>query len=173
MRVPAEEIEEIVISQMNSLLRSPQRMLDLLKAPTISDTQAVMNASREWATASTEKVRSIVKTAVARVVVRQDQIELKLSRAALSTLLAFGREGVESDVSEELVTIEIDAQLKRCGGEIRFQLSSDDGTAKSRPIPCLVRAVARAHDWMDRIMRGEPNSESRLILAPRAFVRRP
>jgi hypothetical protein len=54
-----------------------------------------------------------------------------------------------------LLILRADARLKRCGGEVRFQLAPDSNHAKSHPAPSLIRAVARAHDWVDRILRGE------------------
>jgi site-specific DNA recombinase len=62
--------------------------------------------------------------------------------------------------SEDLIIFEADAQLRRCGGEVRLLLA-DTEQNRTRPVPSLVRAVARAHDWMDRILRGEvPNQRA-------------
>jgi site-specific DNA recombinase len=62
-------------------------------------------------------------------------------------------------VTGDLLTIEAAAQLQRCGGEVRLLLA-DRAQGKARPVPALVRAVARANDWMDRILRGEvPNQK--------------
>jgi site-specific DNA recombinase len=62
--------------------------------------------------------------------------------------------------SEDLIILEADAQLRRCRGEVRLLLA-DTEQNKARPVPSLVRAVARAHDWMDRILRGEiPNQRA-------------
>ena len=62
--------------------------------------------------------------------------------------------------SEDLIILEADAQLRRCGGEVRL-LFADNEQTRVRPVPSLVRTVARAHDWMDRILRGEiPNQRA-------------
>ena len=51
--------------------------------------------------------------------------------------------------------IEAAAQLKRCGGEVRLVLPPDSTGAQPHEVPSLIRAISRAHDWVDRILRGE------------------
>jgi site-specific DNA recombinase len=50
----------------------------------------------------------------------------------------------------------IDARVKRCGGEVRLLVPPDSGTeAPGRPVSSLIKAVARAHPWPEKIIRGE------------------
>lgn len=57
-------------------------------------------------------------------------------------------------------TLEADAQLKGCGGEIRLLLAATDQNT-SRPVLSFVRALARANDWVERILQGEiPNQRA-------------
>src|SRR6202041_2061637 len=91
-------------------------------------------------------------------------IELQLSkRALLKTFLTPQRsEEIAGTLtaSEDLIIVEADAQLRRCGGKVRLLLADTDQN-RARSVPSLVRAVARAHDWMDRILRGEiPNQRA-------------
>jgi hypothetical protein len=59
-----------------------------------------------------------------------------------------------TSIAEDTITLEAEAQLKRCGGEVRLLLEGTDRNT-SRPVPSLVRAVARANDWVERILRGD------------------
>src|SRR6202041_275724 len=96
-------------------------------------------------------------------------IELQLSkRALLKTFLTPQRsEEIAGTLtaSEDLIIVEADAQLRRCGGEVRLLLADTDQN-RARPVPSLVRAVARAHDWMDRILRGEIPNQCALANRP-------
>src|SRR5665213_131438 len=58
-RIPACEIEELVLSQFRLLLRSPQRMLDILVGTETSpaEVHAVTEAAREWNTPSSERIQ--------------------------------------------------------------------------------------------------------------------
>jgi hypothetical protein len=162
VRLPAEEIEELVLSQLSALLRSAPRILDILRASSIdiAETHTIAKIAKEYLT-SQEKVCGDLRSIVMRVIVRQQKVELHLSKQALLKSFLGGQrsnEIAESAIhSEDLFTLEADAQLRRCGGEVRLLLA-DTAQSKARPVPALVRAVARANDWIDRILRGEvPN----------------
>ncbi len=83
-RLPAEEVEELVLSQLAALLQSAPRILDLLQpqALDMTETQHVAKVAREYL-ASQEKVRNDLRSMVARIVVQQQKIELQLSKQAI------------------------------------------------------------------------------------------
>jgi site-specific DNA recombinase len=101
---------------------------------------------------------------VTRIIVRHQKIELQLSKQAVlkAFLTPQGSKEIAGTLtpSEDLIILEAGAQLRRCGGEVRLLLA-DREQNRARPVPSLVRAVARAHDWMDRILRAEiPNQRA-------------
>jgi hypothetical protein len=118
---------------------------------------------------STDKAQSLLKSAAVRIVVYDEQIEVQINKQALRREL-LGQEAdspMQSSTEDDtnLLILKTDARLKRCGGEVRFQLPPDSGHAKSHPVPSLIRAVARAHDWLDRIFRGELTNQRALAEA--------
>ncbi len=159
VRIPALEIEELVLSQLTSLLQSPQRMMDILVGTDASpaEVQAVTEASREWNTTTTDKIQSLLRSAVQRIVVHNDQTEIAINKSALrqSVLGMHDDPATPSNSADDLGIIEVTAQLKRCGGEVRLVLPPDSPGTKPRSVPSLIRAISRAHDWVDRILRGE------------------
>jgi len=170
VRLPAEEIEALVSSQLKELLESPQRLLDLLSEPSASpaDVQRLLEAIQQSGD-STDKAQSLLKSAVARIVVYDEQIEVQIDKRALHHEL-LGQEVSSpiqscSEDAANLVILRADARLKRCGGEVRFQLAPASNHAKAHPAPSLIRAVARAHDWVDRILRGESTNQRALAEA--------
>jgi site-specific DNA recombinase len=170
VRLPANEIEALVISLLNELLESPQRLLDLFNEVSSSpdDIQRLLEAIQRPGDSS-DKTQSLLKSAVARIVVYDEQIEVQIDKRALRREL-LGQEAdspMQSSTEDDtnLLILKTDARLKRCGGEVRFQLPPDSGHAKSHPAPSLIRAVARAHDWVDRILRGELTNQRALAEA--------
>ncbi len=163
VRIPALEIEELVLSQLSLLLRSPHRMLDILVGTNASpaEVHAVTEASREWNTATTDKIQSLLQSAVQRIVVRNNRIEIEINKSALRLTVSGVSDDpvLAGDNLDDLITIQADAQLKRCGGEVRLVLPPDSPGTQHHAVPSLVRAISRAHDWIDRILRGETDNQ--------------
>jgi DNA invertase Pin-like site-specific DNA recombinase len=159
VRIPAAEIEELVRSELTLLLQSPQRMLDMIVESDASPAEmhAVTEASREWSSAGADKIQSLLQSTVKRIAVHNDRVEIHIIRSSLrQTVLGVSDDPVlVGDNLDDLVTIEAAAQLKRCGGEVRLILPPDSPGAKPHAVPSLIRAISRAHDWVDRILRGE------------------
>jgi len=84
VRLPAEEIEELVLSQLSALLQSAPRILDLFQPYSLgmTETQYVAKVAQEYL-ASQEKVRGDLRSMMTRIVVRQQKVELQLGRQAL------------------------------------------------------------------------------------------
>jgi hypothetical protein len=133
-----------------------------------SDIQRLLEAIQR-SDDSADKAQSLLKSAAVRIVVYDEQIEVQINKQALRREL-LGQEAdspMQSSTEDDtnLLILKTDARLKRCGGEVRFQLPPDSGHAKSHPVPSLIRAVARAHDWLDRIFRGELTNQRALAEA--------
>lgn len=65
------------------------------------------------------------------------------------------RKILAAEKAEDLITLNIDTRLKRCGGEVRMVLPADSlQETKRRPLPSLIKAIARAHDWYEQIVAG-------------------
>jgi len=60
---------------------------------------------------------------------------------------------------DDLFVMETAAKLKRCGGEVRLVVPpKSDGNIFGKPAPALLRAIARAHDWRERLVDGSLNN---------------
>jgi len=157
VRLPALQIEELVLSRVTLLLQSSQRMMDVLVKPDAAPAEMhrAKEVIREWNSAAPDKVRSLLKSVLQRVVVHADRVEIQIDRQRLRqeilgpSALAVGNEGAD------ILTIEATAQLKRSGGEIRLILPPDSPGAKQHTVPSLIKAIARAHDWVERIISGD------------------
>ena len=93
---------------------------------------------------------------IKRVVVHQEKVELYVSRSELRDALIKDRSTGSSQLrGDDLFVLEAEAKLKRCGGEVRLVLPPNSkGEIPGRAAPSLLKAIARAHDWRERIMNG-------------------
>jgi DNA invertase Pin-like site-specific DNA recombinase len=158
VRLPAKEIEGLVVSQVTLLLQSSQGLTDILVTADArhAEMHRAKEVMREWNSATPDKVQSLLKSALRRVVVHTDRVEIQMDKQSLrQAILGASSEAEVGAEVQDILTIEAIAQLKRSGGEIRLILPPDFPGAKQHTNPSLIRAIARAHDWVDRIMRGE------------------
>lgn len=161
VRIPAVEIEGLVVSQLTVLLQSPQRMLDTLVGQGAPPEQlhAFTEASRQWHAAPSQRIEQLLRATLRRIIVEKERIEIRIDRAALrQTLFGISETEIQapSDTNwDNFVSIEVPCELKRFRGEVRLVLPPDTPGSKPHAIPSLVRAISKAHDWLDRILRGE------------------
>jgi site-specific DNA recombinase len=159
VRLPAQEIEELVVSELNRLFRSPQQLLDVLNESSMSGSIRQRLLESIQVPGEMKALSNAVLTSLLHgVLVHDDRIEVQVRKGALLKLLIGQDQDPQADGAEHdllgSITLQVQAQLKRRGGEVRFLLPPDSAHAKPHPVPSLVRAVARAHDWLAQILRG-------------------
>ncbi|HZR31154.1 MAG TPA: recombinase family protein [Terriglobales bacterium] len=168
-RIPAYHIEKLVLSRLQSFLRSTREVVDGLGTAEdrASVTQALVAAAssmaHKWSDGSAYQMQIVVRNIIARVIVYGEKIELFLQQRALRAVL-FGQTDVhalpavkENKSAENLLRLDIETRFERHGGEIRVVVPPK-GEAPAEVIPSMLKAVARAHQWYERIIHGESSS---------------
>ncbi len=99
---------------------------------------------------------------VRRVAVRDRSIEIQLDGQTIRETVT----GTPTPRGESVslfgdIKIDVPAILKRCGSEVRLLLPPETAQ-EGHSVPSLVRATARAHDWVNRIVSGEISTQRAL-----------
>ncbi len=137
-RIPAHEIEAVVIREIRALLHHPTTLLDALanKAPDLAELQALLAAASDlalrWPSLAPAEIKAVVRAIVGRVVVRAEQVDIVLSSACLRAAL---RPGVPPHLGEpdhREVTRTVDACLQRCGGETKLIVRAGRQSPRAR-----------------------------------------
>ena len=153
MRIPAGEVEGLVIDQILQLLRSRQRLTEALLPLRLTATQleralyAASALADRWHDAASNNQREWVRQIVARVTLAQKQIELSLSTGGLASRL----DCPSTDPDHSLTKLEllIPAELLRCGKGKRMII----GDAMAETIdPTLVRLIQEAFAIRDAVL---------------------
>ena len=163
IRIPAGEIETLVCSKLRSFLRSPREMVDslALRRRNEAATQSILRAAQDWskrsASAGDGEMRPFIRSLISRIVVHTARVDVLLDRQALQSALFEGdSSSPRADIRNGFLTLKLKARLKRCGREVRMVLPANSGgETPVHPTQSLIKAVARAHDWYRRIIRGE------------------
>lgn len=171
-RIPALEIEQHVVRRLETWLAAGRELLDQLAQP--SDDTAARTAwlagAKAWkhlGTREPAQIRAFLLATVRRVIVEETAVQLDLSRSGLRSVLVRGTD-IPSTVltptrgqedQDDLMQVSISVRLTRCGGGIRLIVPGESGGERTAtPNAVLIKAVARAHVWYERLLSGEATS---------------
>ena len=177
-RLPAHEIEQLVLKQVGAFLRDRGAVLDALglkrKSPDL--VSAVLARLAKLADAcqsgSFASHLGIVAALVRRATIAQDHVMIEIDRKGLAERLVDQKASREKD--RPPISIEVPVRLRRRGVEAKLVVLSRRPAA-SEPDANLVKALARAHEWWGRIVRGEAKGIGDIARAEgfnRAYVTR-
>jgi site-specific DNA recombinase len=171
-RIPALEIEQHVTRRLETWLATGRELLDQLALPS-DDTAtrtALLVGATVWKTLGHRdpaKVRAWLLATVRRVTVEETGVQMTLSRSGLRTVLLRGPD-IPSTVltptrgqeeQEDRIPVSSSVRLTRCGGGIRLIVPGESGRERrARPNVVLIKAVARAQVWFERLRSGEATS---------------
>jgi len=159
-RIPATEIEHVIAARVRSLLSTQLELSRCFSELSVKELHGLIDAgldrtghlSKPTSPESMRFLRSILK----RVVVKEGELSIELNRAALQGELL---EPIPANLLKETrqaedIHLTCPFTLKMRGNQVRIVLSSGE-INQSHPAPALMKAVARARDWADRIIAGK------------------
>ncbi len=160
-RLPARDIEEVICGKLQTTLSAPEQLLEAAGARS-SDAAicksliaAGKQLAKAWPSNSIAEQREFLQRVIKQITLLESGLQIAITQSALRATL-LGQPPMLGKSTQDLFTITIDAQLKRCGGEVRLVIPSgaEIQMPRRQSLP-LIKAVARAHRWPEKIMRGE------------------
>jgi hypothetical protein len=160
-RIPAGDLEKLVINRLRNFFADPAELLDVAGAqtPPGSSQRQLLERGRQVAEELTaerpDKVKATLGALLRRVTIYSDRIEVTLSWGRATELLAgqsidLAAQHRKSDpASHDVMTLRVPARLKRIGREMRMLV--DGAGAQTAADPSLLRVIARAHDIQARL----------------------
>jgi site-specific DNA recombinase len=163
-RLPAHDVELGVCRRLQSFLKSSMDVMDKLCLPedppalTPQLVSAAMTQSDQLRCASPLAVGDFVRNVVRRVVVHPDRIEVEASKSALhaalvgvSVISCRAATGQGKQATDDVIRLEIEARVKRCGGETRLIVPPNaPSQVEAQPVASLLKALARgrqSYEW--------------------------
>ena len=169
-RIPANEIENAVRDGLTQFLASPPRLLEALGS--VLDASAVNQAIRAGErlsrdlkavpTASMSQIRPLLQ----RVTIGDGTIEIRVMVEALRLGLSESKQTTFSQSirqrSAEEYAITVRARVGMRGGQMKYVVGANGKTD-----PALIKALAQAHDWFERILDGRARSINEIAATER------
>ena len=159
-RFPAQELEQFVRTQVHLLLKSPERCTAGMKnSPQKAEVaKRAEDLAREWPKLAVSKQHEFVRNILSRVTVSHAALWIEIEKAKLlATLLGQKSEALSCSLKRRPDVLKLigDFQVQRHRCELHVIAPHGDSCFEGTREPSLVKAVARAHDWYDRIVAGE------------------
>jgi site-specific DNA recombinase len=167
-RVPAHELEIRVTEKLAVFLKSDADVFDRLGAedesPAISRTlvAAAKKLAARLPSLPSDDLRDLLSAFLRRIVIQENSIEVMISRKDLRQLLENGGKIIASNLlgvrkpvdAHDLISLTIEAKRKRCGGEVHLVVPPNSIDSIRHPKPSLIKAIARAHGWYEKVVQG-------------------
>jgi hypothetical protein len=179
-RFPAQELEQFVRAQVHLLLKAPERCTAGMKnSPQKAEVaKRAEDLAREWPKLAISKQHEFVRNILRRVTVSHTAKWNEIEKAKLlATLLGQKSEALPYSLTRrpDVLKLTGDFLVQRQRGELRVIAPHGDSFVEGMREPSLVKAIARARDWYERIVAGEFNTIGHLaqkVGLTKRYVRR-
>ena len=168
-RLPALEIERVVISALATFLNSPKELLALIGDHNLAATtlNQSLSTSRQLAdkiqqSTSLEK-RNLIAPLVARITIASGTLVLQIRRGVLlQTIGMVNRDAMHEDSKMDPHEIIVPFSLRRRGVEAK--LIFGDHQQANMVDPILFSTIANAHAWFQELASGRKSSINDIAL---------
>jgi hypothetical protein len=154
LRLPAEELEQLVVDALRNWLSDAHVLMEELSHAAAADLQSVLAQAQRWAKSLTETPEDryrIVQRLVQRVVVHPESVQITLLPAALLD------EGLPTHAPDAPpVVLDVPVQVRRCGLSMRLVVPG--ATGRTALDAGLIEIVNKGRDWLERLTSGKATS---------------
>jgi site-specific DNA recombinase len=167
-RFPAQELEQFVTSKIGVLLQTPARcVVGMKNGPTKGTaSEKAQDLATRWPELESSQQHEFVRNVLRRVTVGQTAVWIELDRIRLIAALLGQRPEALRPLcarGSEILRLTGEFQVQQRGRQTWTIPPHGSPSARVERVPSLVKAIARARDWYERIVAGEIDSIEDLI----------
>jgi len=139
IRLPAVELEKIVISSLRDWLLDTENLIKIVNLQS-DQIQTMQEHAHDLANQLQQPHPSkLIKTILHQVTIHPDSLDLDIRLQKIFHLQ-----------KEELFTLKIPTKITRCGSTLRLLIHGNQGTNTADPK--LISHLSKAHDWLNQII---------------------
>lgn len=160
-RIPAGDIEGLVLDRLREFFASDRELGDALSCFDLdaSAVRSAMTAASQlvegWTSLPPIKLREVVRTVIANLIVHDDRVIASLKPTEVVTLLLGDEYNVPAARPLGTIELTIDAKLRRAGKGIRLVVG---GGVAAQPDGQMVALLRDAHATRDCLMSGRDDT---------------
>jgi len=157
LRIPAEEIEQLVTNRVRQWLVDPGGIYQAIPLADLSAQNRLIARAAEigktWSELPGRRRRALLTALLARIDVDADQIEIHLRPRRVGVLLDVAAAPSAADVDTQILSVPVG--LRRSGREIRMLIDRTDPFATAKPDARLIKLLVRALRFNAALLRGD------------------
>ena len=171
LRIPATELEAIVIEALIGWLTDESKILAAFAALADQETRTIpehLRLARELAQQIRAEPRTHLATCLQRVAIGRHSVSIAIRLG----ILAAPDAGTDTD-EPVVVVIQAPATLKRCGNAIRLIVTAPGVQVRRTPDTTLIAMLARSYEWLEQLTSGRASTIAAIAEEeglPRAYV---
>ncbi len=158
IRLPAQEVETLVVDALSDWLKNDHAILEALNYVESGAIQAILARAYRLATVlenGGEEQYHLVRRIVAQVMVLPDSVKIAFH---VDELMASEAECNRDESSWPSINLTIPAQLTRCSLGMRLLVQGPQHTQRQTPDARLISVLGKAHEWFGRLTSGKAKS---------------
>ena len=160
IRLPARDLETIVIEHLRQWLLTPEKLITELDQLPPQDVQRLVGhalQAAETLNSETDTRFALVQRLLARVVVRQDSLHLHVRPLGL---LHDQKKAITKD--ELVVILDLETRVQRCGFAMKLFIRGDSTKIRQEPNAKLLNIIQQGLQWMEELASGNAASVGEL-----------
>lgn len=158
IRLPAQEVETLVVDALRNWLKNDHAVLESLSFAEPGAIQAILTRAHRLATVlenDGEERCCLVRRMVAQVKIFPESVVVMVHIDELMD----NEEGCDQDKSpQQSIDLTIPAKLTRCSLGMRLLIQGPQHTQRQTPDARLISVLGKAHDWFGRLTSGKAKS---------------
>ena len=147
LRIPAEEIEQLVPSRVRQWLLDPGSIYSATRLVDASAQRRLVERAahfaKSWPELPATRQRALLTALIERIDVGTDRIDIHIRPTGLGALLDGAAALLPNATNAETQTLSVPVRLRRCGREIRMVIGTDP-FATAKPDARLIKLLIRA-----------------------------
>jgi site-specific DNA recombinase len=160
-RIPALEIENLVIEQVHHFLGAPDPFLKQIRDGSDRDvvSRHIALAAKGWAGRNRIQIHESIRRIVSRVALGQSKLWIEIHARNVLEYLRIPAGGTANTITTrgKVLKLEADFQIFRGGSATRMVIPNHRQNPNA-PVSSIVKAVARAREWYEGFVRGDFNT---------------
>jgi site-specific DNA recombinase len=159
-RLPAAELEKVVLSGLAGLLRDPETLADLARfngADAATIEACTINTGRtadQLQSSGTDKTLEFLQQVISRIEIRPGNLRLQICRHALQSALSGDAKPQRTPDDADIAKIDLPFHMRRRGVEAKLTLAGETPSKPSQDAT-IIQLIRDVHRWLDSLTSGK------------------